>query len=65
MSSCQGNITVSTKVDARTRQFIEDEEEKLGVTPSEFLRRVIELYKGSQEGALVCPCCGEELNLRV
>lgn len=63
MSRCQGSIPVGTKVDRDMREFIEQEAERLGVTPSEFLRRLFELYRTSRAGEASCESCGEPVRM--
>lgn len=41
------------------REFIEDEADRLGVTRSELLRRLFDVYLASQEGRIECEHCGE------
>lgn len=59
MSRCQGSIPVSTKVDKPMREFIEDEAQRLGMSRSELLRRLLEVYQDSQGGRMVCENCNE------
>lgn len=59
MSRCQGSIPLSTKVDRPTREFIENEADRLGVTPTELMRRLIETYRESRSGNAPCEHCGE------
>lgn len=60
MERCQGTIPVSTKVDRPMREFIEQEADRLGVTPSEFLRRLFIVYRMSRAGEMACERCGHE-----
>lgn len=64
-SRCQGPDTVSAKVDAGMRQFLEAEADRLDLCRSEVVRRVFDTYRASRDGELACPSCGEGLNLRV
>jgi hypothetical protein len=41
------------------REFIENESERLGVTPSEFLRRLLLVYRESRAENMACEYCGE------
>jgi len=59
MSSCQGDIPVSVKVDRGMKGYIEAEVTRLGVTSSEFQRRLFELYRESRRENVECPHCGE------
>ena len=40
-------------------EFIESEVDRLGVTKSEFHRRLLELYRESRREDVECPHCGE------
>jgi len=59
MPRCIGSIPVSTKVDRDMREFVENESDRLGVTPSEFLRRVLLIYQLSRAEQLTCNGCGQ------
>ena len=59
MSRCQGEIPVGTKVDRPTREFVEDEAARLGVSKTEFLRRLLDTYRDSRAGNTPCEHCGE------
>jgi len=59
MSRCQGEIPLATKVDKPTREFVEDEAARLGVSKTEFLRRLLETYRESRAGSTPCEHCGE------
>lgn len=59
MNRCQGSIPVGTKVDQLMREFVEDESERLGITPSEFLRRVLLVYRESRAENTPCDHCGQ------
>jgi hypothetical protein len=63
MDRCQGSIPVSTKVDRPMREFVEDEAERLGVNTSEFLRRLLLVYRRSRAGEAACEHCGESVNI--
>lgn len=41
------------------RQFIEDEADRLGVSRSELLRRLLDIYQASHQGRIECEHCGE------
>lgn len=62
-SDCMGRQTVTTKVDGETRRFIVESAESAGLTTAEFLRRVIEVYRGSLNGDVECYNCGSGVNL--
>lgn len=62
-SRCVGRETLSTKVDGGTRRWVEQRAESSGVTVTEFLRRLIDLYKVSREDELTCPYCDRPLHL--
>lgn len=59
MSSCQGDIPISTKVDREMLEFVESECERLGVSRSEFHRRLLELYRESKRENVDCPECNQ------
>ena len=59
MNRCQGSISVGTKVDRSMREFVEHESDRLGVTPAEFVRRVLLLYRQSRAEETACDHCGE------
>ena len=63
-SRCVGQRTVSTSVDDGTAEFLQEEAEVAGVTVSEFLRRLIDLYEEDRRGGVSCRNCGVELNVR-
>jgi len=65
MSRCQGSIPVATKVDRPMREFIEQESERLGVTTSEFVRRLFEVYRESRAGNARCDYCEEPVNIEL
>jgi negative regulator of replication initiation len=58
MSRCQGEIPVSAKVDRPTYEFVENEAAELGVSKTEFLRRLLDFYRMSQNGEMACEHCG-------
>lgn len=57
MSRCQGEIPVSTKVDRPTYKFVEDEAARLGVSKTEFVRRLFDCYRMSRNGEMECEHC--------
>ena len=61
MSSCFGDIPTGTKVDNSMREFIEGETDRLGVSKSEFHRRLLEFYRESRREQLDCPHCDETI----
>ena len=58
MTRALGNIPVGTKVDRDMREFVEEEADRLGVSVSEFLRRVLITYRESRAEQLHCDNCG-------
>lgn len=58
MNRCQGNIPVATKVDQPMREFVEREADELGMSHSEFLRRLLLVYRQSRAGNTPCEHCG-------
>lgn len=65
MSRCQGSVPVATKVDRPMREFVEREAERLGVTPSEFLRRLLDVHRESRAGNTPCEHCGEPIQIEL
>jgi hypothetical protein len=59
MNRCQGSIPVGAKVDRAMREFIEGEAERLGMTVSEFLRRLLIMYRESRAENTPCDHCGQ------
>lgn len=59
MSSCQGDIPLGTKTDRSMAEFVESECDRLGVSKSEFQRRLLELYRDTRREDAECPHCGE------
>jgi negative regulator of replication initiation len=59
MSSCQGNVTATTKIDREMSEYIDAEAERLGLSRAEFLRRMFDLYRESRRENTECPHCGE------
>lgn len=57
MSRCIGDITQGTRVDAQMDAFIDGETSRLGVSRSEFHRRLLELYRDSRREQVDCPHC--------
>jgi len=41
------------------REFVESEADRLGVTPAEFLRRVLMVYRESRSENTPCDHCGK------
>jgi hypothetical protein len=62
-SDCLGKHTVSTKVDGEMLDFVQREAEYRGVPKAEFLRRLLEVHRASEDGKLTCSNCSEELKL--
>lgn len=58
-----GEISVGTKTDQEMCEFVRSEAERLGVSRSEFLRRLMALYRESRRGEVACPHCGETVAL--
>jgi hypothetical protein len=59
MNRCYGNIPVGTKVDQPMREFVENESDRLGISVSEFLRRVLIIYRESRAENIPCDHCGQ------
>lgn len=62
-SECVGNCTLSTAVDGETKEWIRRRAEAAGVSPAEYLRRVLDVYRTSTEGELSCSGCGTSIDL--
>lgn len=65
MSRCRGQIPLSTKVDQPMREFVDDEAARLGVSRTEVLRRLLELYRSSRSGETPCEHCGETVEMEL
>lgn len=65
MERCQGTIPVGTKVDRPMREFIEEEADRMGVTTSEFLRRLLLVYRRSRAGEAECEYCGGPIEIEL
>lgn len=63
MSRCIGEIPTGTKVDRPMKEFIEAECERLGVTQSEFHRRLLDVYRESRRENTDCPHCEEVVKM--
>jgi negative regulator of replication initiation len=61
MSSCLGDIAVTTKVDRDMAEYVNSEAERLGVSRAEFHRRLFELYRESRRENTDCPHCEETI----
>lgn len=59
MSSCLGDIAASTKVDRDMAEYLDSEAQRLGISKSEFQRRLFELYRESRREDVDCPHCGD------
>jgi len=57
MSDCLGDLSVATKVDREMLEYVDSEAENLGITRSEFLRRMLDLYRESRRENADCPEC--------
>jgi len=65
MNRCQGSIPVATKVDQPMREFVEAEADRLGITVSEFLRRLLLVYRESQAENTPCEHCGQPVSIEL
>ena len=61
MSRCLGEIAVGTKVDKDMADYVEAQARELGVTQSEFLRRLLEFHRESHREQQDCPECGQTI----
>ncbi len=59
MSNCQGEIALSTKIDADMNEFVESAAANEGVSRAELLRRLLDFYRESHREATTCPSCGD------
>jgi len=63
MARCHGQLPVSTKVDQEMLDYINESAEEAGVSRSEFIRRMMDLYRHiDQDGE--CPECGATLHVK-
>lgn len=62
-SECFGRRTLSTKVDEETCRWVGSRAEFVGISAAEYLRRVLDLYRESARGNLLCPACHSSLRL--
>lgn len=60
LGRCNGNISVSSKVDREMREFVESEADRLGMSLSEFFRRLLMVYRMSRANEMECERCGHE-----
>ena len=58
-TECVGRQTLSTKVDKEMFDWVDTRSDRAGIPRTEFLRRLLELYKASRERRVACPACGE------
>lgn len=63
MATKLGTISVGAQTDRRTAKFVRDESNRLGISKSELIRRLIAHYEESRLGEHHCPNCGQELNI--
>jgi len=63
MSKCQGEIPTGAKVDRDMADYVQSEAHRLGVSKSEFHRRLLELYRESRREKVDCPHCDETVVL--
>lgn len=63
MSSCQGELAATAKIDREMLEFVDSQAEQLGVNRSEFIRRLLELYRESRRENVDCPHCEETVVL--
>ncbi|MFC6938932.1 hypothetical protein ACFQE8_03030 [Salinirubellus sp. GCM10025818] len=65
MATCQGNHPITTKVDEQTRVLIDESADEIGVSRSELLRRLLNLYHQSENGELECPACSKTARIQL
>lgn len=61
MSDCQGEIALTTKVDAGMNEFVEAAAQQHGVSRAELMRRVLDFYRESHQEEMACPVCEEPI----
>lgn len=64
MAQCDGQIVTSVQTDREMRDRIENRAREEGISKSECLRRVLDLWRQIEEGA-ECPECGTELEVQL
>jgi predicted RNA-binding Zn-ribbon protein involved in translation (DUF1610 family) len=64
MAACQGDVPITTKVDEPMREFVDGLAEDMGISRSELLRRLLELYHKSEDGDLECPSCAQSVRIQ-
>lgn len=65
MATCQGDHPITTKVDEQTRVLIDESANEIGVSRSELLRRLLNLYHQSENGELECPACAKTVRIQL
>jgi hypothetical protein len=63
MAKCDGEIVTTVKTDREMRNYIEHRAEELGVSKTEFVRRIFDTHRAIVEGPTKCPDCGAELEV--
>jgi negative regulator of replication initiation len=58
-TDCVGQQSLTAKVDKEMFDWVDTRADRAGVSRTEFLRRLLELYKASRERRVSCPSCGE------
>lgn len=61
MSRCIGDLAIGTKVDQDMSEYIDARARELGVTRSEFFRRLLEFHRESHREQQDCPECGQTI----
>lgn len=65
MSVCKGTNPLTTKVDETMKSFVDSQSDEYGISRSELLRRVLELYLHCEQEEMVCPACNEQITVDI
>lgn len=63
MSACKGTNPLTTKVDEPMKSFVDSRSDEYGLSRSELLRRVLELYLRCEQEEMLCPACNEQITV--
>jgi hypothetical protein len=63
MSTCKGDVPITTKVDEATRDLVDKVAEEKGSSRAQVLRQLLELYHQSVDGDLECPSCTQTIRV--
>ena len=65
MSECIGDLAVTAKVDHEMHEFLEAESRQFGMSRSELLRNIFDMYRESRREQLSCPHCSDAVVMDV